>query len=158
MRSYPTPAIGKFSKFSPAEIAQLDAAIQLYRVVRHISIIFAYMLNGNLQNHDLTDEHIHTIILRRGKIKEQEHPFWNDICTSMSCRLRPCQVLTDSYPLAAAIIGRPLKHIRAHLQRRYNPSSQQGKWTTFEDKLLIEWVFVDPLHVCLLNTIVISER
>lgn len=42
---------------------------------------------------------------------------------------------------AAAVERRTTKNIRAHLQRRYNPSSQQGKWTGSEDATLIQYVF-----------------
>ena len=40
-----------------------------------------------------------------------------------------------------AVEGRPGKHIRTHLQRRYDPKSQLGVWTLSEDRALIQWVF-----------------
>jgi len=51
-----------------------------------------------------------------------------------------------------AIEGRPSKHIRAHLQRRYDPKNQLGVWTLSEDKALIQSVFHRLTARLLLNS------
>lgn len=43
---------------------------------------------------------------------------------------------------AAAVERRPMKHVRMHLQRRFSPLNQLGKWTSNEDETLIQWVFI----------------
>jgi hypothetical protein len=56
---------------------------------------------------------------------------------------------------AVAVAGRPIKQVRMHLQRRYNPSKQQGKWTSSDDKALVEYVFFRPT-IDLSNVIVVT--
>jgi hypothetical protein len=122
-------------KFSTTEVAQLDAAIEQYRIVGCILLsMLPDFIIFNLQNHNLTEEDIHKIILHKGKNKSAV-PFWAEICSSSVSYFSPSTYL---YLLAAAVVGRPQKQVRSHLQRRYNPSNQQGRWTSSEDKSLIQ--------------------
>jgi hypothetical protein len=49
---------------------------------------------------------------------------------------------------AAAVERRPMKHVRMHLQRRFSPLNQLGKWTSNEDETLIQWVFIKYVTCC----------
>ena len=76
-----TPLTGKYS---PAEVAQLDAAIEIYRAVsRHYSFHFGQLLSADLQGHNMSDDDIRKTILHKGHNKHSQS-FWAEICMSIS--------------------------------------------------------------------------
>jgi hypothetical protein len=127
-------------KFSTTEIVQLDAAIEQYRVMGYILLsIVSNFIIFNLQNHNLTEEDIYKIIMHKGKNKRSA-PFWAEMCLSPVSYFDPS---TYPYMLTAAVAGQPQKQVHGHLQRCYNPSNKQGRWTSSKDKLLIQSVSLD---------------
>lgn len=65
---------------------------------------------------------------------------------------------SDKLPsLAKAVSGRPMKQVRAHLHRRYNPSFKQGKWMLEEDEALEQYVY--DLRFCVfVNETIVTEQ
>jgi hypothetical protein len=148
-----TPIAGKFGDI---EINQLDAAIEKYRTVGTFprTVLVLDRLTIQSQGHGLTDGDIRQIILYKGKNKTNQ-PFWADVCKSVLCIFGSYNHNLNHDLAAAAVTGRPIKQVRMHLQRRYNPSKQQGKWTSSDDKALVEYVFFRPI-IDLSNMIVVT--
>jgi hypothetical protein len=80
----------------------------------------------------------------KGKNKSNQS-FWTDVCKFFVLRMFVSYECDLNRNLAAAaVVGRPIKQVRTHLQRRYNPSKHQGKWTSSDDKVLIRYEFHRP--------------